>query len=127
MNQTLEMYLCIFCCHEQDDWFDLFPLAKFAYNNTSQESIKMSPFYANYSFHPRFLAEFTPSNVPASDDFALHLHEVHERLVENVKKAQDYQAHYCNSKYKLIEFQLSDIVWLNSTNISTSRSSKKLD
>src|SRR5215472_9360424 len=127
MNQTLETYLRIFCNHEQDDWFDLLPLAEFAYNNASQESTRMSPFYANYGFHPRFLAEFTPTNVPASDDFAAHLYEVHERLVENVKKAQNYQAHYYDPKHKPIEFQPGDMVWLNSTNISTSRPSKKLD
>jgi len=127
MNQTLETYLRIFCNHEQDDWFDLLPLAEFAYNNASQESTRMSPFYANYGFHPRFLAEFTPTNVPASDDFASHLHEVHEHLVENVKKAQNYQARYYDPKHKPTEFQPGDMVWLNSANISTSRPSKKLD
>jgi hypothetical protein len=127
MNQTLETYLRIFCNHEQDDWFDLLPLAEFAYNNASQESTQMSPFYANYGFHPRFLAEFTPTNVPASDDFAAHLHEAHERLVENVKQAQNYQARYYDAKHKSIEFQPGDMVWLNSTNIATSRPSKKLD
>src|SRR5436190_4718397 len=42
MNQTLEAYLRIFCNHDQDDWFDLLPLAEFAYNNVTQESTKMS-------------------------------------------------------------------------------------
>ena len=52
MNQTLEAYLRIFCNYDQDDWFDLLPLAEFAYNNATQESMKMSPFYANYGLHP---------------------------------------------------------------------------
>ena len=33
MNQTLGTYLRIFVNQEQDDWFDLLPLAEFAYNN----------------------------------------------------------------------------------------------
>ena len=130
MNQTLETYLRIFCNHEQNDWFELLPLAEFAYNNASQESTKMSPFFANYGFHPRFLAESShaPSHAaPAAEEFASYLHEVHDRLVQNVKRSQDLQAKYYDSKHKPVEFEPGDMVWLNSFNISTSRPSKKLD
>jgi hypothetical protein len=87
----------------------------------------MSPFYANYGFHPRFLSEFTPTEVPAADEFASHLRDVHERLVDNVKRAQDFQSRHYNSNHKPIEFQPGDMVWLNATNIITSCPSKKLD
>jgi len=30
MNQTLEAYLRIFCNYDQNDWFELLPLAEFA-------------------------------------------------------------------------------------------------
>jgi hypothetical protein len=87
----------------------------------------MSPFYANYGFHPRFLSEFTPTEVPAADEFASLLREVHDCLVENVKRTQDFQARHYDRKYKPTEFQLGDLVWLNATNITTTRPSKKLD
>jgi hypothetical protein len=130
MNQTLEAYLRIFCNYDQDDWFDLLPLAEFAYNNATQESTKMSPFYANYGLHPRFMSQFqAPSEqaAPAATDFAAHLHETHDRLVENVKAAQDSQARYYDAKHQRVELEPSDMVWLNASNISTSRPSKKLD
>ena len=131
MNQTLETYIRIFCSYEQDDWFNLLPLAEFVYNNSTQESTKMSPFFANYGFNPRFLSEIPSSDsdhsAPAAEDFALHLQEIHERLVENVKRAQNHQAKHYDTKHKPIEFNPGDLVWLNSTNISTSRPSKKLD
>ena len=130
MNQTLEAYLRIFCNYDQDDWFDLLPLAEFAYNNATQESTKMSPFYANYGLHPRFMSQIqVPSEhaAPAATDFAAHLHETHDRLVENVKTAQDSQARYYDAKHQKIEFEPGDMVWLNASNISTSRPSKKLD
>ena len=57
MNQTLEAYLHIFYNYDQNDWFELLPLAEFTYNNAVQESTKMSPFFANHSFHWHFLAE----------------------------------------------------------------------
>jgi Chromo (CHRromatin Organisation MOdifier) domain len=87
----------------------------------------MSPFFANYGFHPRFFAEFTPTDVPAADEFAARMHEVHERLVENVTKAQNIQARYYDRKRKPVEFKPGDLVWLNAANISTTRSSNKLD
>jgi hypothetical protein len=126
-NQTLETYLRIFVNQDQDDWFDLLPLAEFEYNNTLNESTRMSPFYANYGLHPRFLTEFVPTDVPAANEFASHLRDVHDRLVENVKRAQDFQARHYNAKHKPIEFQPGDLVWLNATNITTTRPSKKLD
>ena len=130
MNQTLEAYLRIFCNYDQDDWFDLLPLAEFAYNNVTQESTKMSPFYANYGLHPRFISQIqVPSEhaAPAAADLAAHLHETHDRLVENVKTAQDSQARYYDAKHQRIEFEPGDMVWLNASNVSTSRPSKKLD
>jgi hypothetical protein len=130
MNQTLEAYLRISCSYNQDDWFDWLPLAEFAYNNSRQESTKMTPFYANYGYNPRFISQFEISSdhaAPAATDFALHLHEVHERLVENVKSAQDSQARYYDAKHERVEFSPGDMVWLNASNISTSRPSKKLD
>ena len=72
----------------------------------------MSPFYANYGYYPRFLSEIQLSpdhgsgsqpsvhSTPAAEDFALQLNEIHERLIENVKKAQGYQAKYYDAKHR---------------------------
>jgi len=113
MNQTLEAYLRISCNYQQDDWFDLLPPAEFAYNNATQESAKMSPFYANYGLHPRFMSEIqVPSEhaSPVAVDFATHLHNIHDRLVENVKAAQDSQARYYDAKHQRLEFKPGDMV-----------------
>jgi hypothetical protein len=64
---------------------------------------------------------------PVAVDFATHLHDIHDRLVENVKAAQDSQARYYDAKHQRVEFEPGDMVWLNTSNISTSRPSKKLD
>jgi Chromo (CHRromatin Organisation MOdifier) domain len=130
MNQTLKTYLRIFCSYDQDDWFDLLPLAEFAYNDSCQESTKMTPFFANYGYNPHFQSEIlvAPEHaVLATVDFASHLQEIQELLIENIKRAQDYQARFYNAKHRPVSFEPGDIVWLNSTYISTSRPSKKLD
>ncbi|KAH8145009.1 uncharacterized protein LAJ45_11029 [Morchella importuna] len=52
VNQTLEQYLKNYCFYQQDDWAELLPLVEYAYNTATQESTKVSPFYANYGFQP---------------------------------------------------------------------------
>ena len=60
-NQTIEAYLRPFINQEQDDWIDLLPMAEYAYNNSMTTATGMSPFYANYGYHPETT---TPVNTP---------------------------------------------------------------
>ena len=52
-NQVLEDYLRIFINYEHSDWYELLPLAEHAYNNSVTNAHKMTPFFANYGFHPQ--------------------------------------------------------------------------
>ena len=67
VNQFLEQYLCQYCNYEQNNLYDLLPLAEYAYNNPATTATQMSPFYANYGFHPQttWLVEKESKN-PAS-------------------------------------------------------------
>ena len=51
-NQTLEHYLRIYCCEQQDDWTELLPVAEFAYMQSQHKTLDCSPFYATYGYHP---------------------------------------------------------------------------
>jgi len=51
-NSTLEQYLRAYVNYQQDNWKELLPMAEFAYNNGYQESIKHTPFFANYGVNP---------------------------------------------------------------------------
>jgi len=44
VNQKLEQYLQIFVGERQDDWYMLFPLAEFSYNNHIHSSTQQTPF-----------------------------------------------------------------------------------
>ena len=52
VNQILEQYLRCYVAYLQDNWDELLPLVEFAYNNTPQDSIGMTPFFANKGYHP---------------------------------------------------------------------------
>jgi hypothetical protein len=131
MNQTMEQYLRMYCNYQQDDWAELLSLAEFSYNNAFQQTIKCSPFYANYGYHPRFTVDPRTTDptltTPAATAMAEKLQMLHEDLTEAIKVVQNYQAKYYDAKHKPIEFGKGDRVWLRSVNIRTERQSRKLD
>ncbi|KAG0156085.1 hypothetical protein PDIDSM_3261 [Penicillium digitatum] len=51
-NAVLEQYLRAYVSYLQDDWSEWLPLAEFTANSHYSESTRVSPFYANYGFHP---------------------------------------------------------------------------
>jgi transposase InsO family protein len=76
-NQTLEQYLRCTVNYQQDDWLDLLSQAEFAYNNITHASTRISPFFANYSFHPRFSLEIPGDSVnPSAEERATRLGQV---------------------------------------------------
>ena len=52
VNQMLEQYLQLYCNYQQDNWSDLLPLTKFAYNNTLNTTTGILPFFTNDGYHP---------------------------------------------------------------------------
>ena len=52
-NQVLEGYLRNFVNYDQNDCYQLLPLAEYAYNNSKASGDKLTPFFANYGFHPQ--------------------------------------------------------------------------
>jgi truncated hemoglobin YjbI len=129
-NQTMEQYLRAFCNYEQDNWVELLPLAEFAYNNSVHHSTRMTPFWANYNYHPtlQFKAPKAPSNMRSEIQAAAMtaaLAETHQKLRENLMEAQERQAKYAGGKE--VTFEVRDKVWLSTRNIRTTRPSKKLD
>jgi len=79
LNQTIEAYVRVFVSHEQNNWAALLPMAEFAYNNSVTMGCGMSPFYANYGYHPVASdpAALGPLN-PVSKLYAHLIHAIHE-------------------------------------------------
>jgi len=53
-NAILEPYLRAYINNQQEDWCGYLPLAEFAYNNGYQETIKNTPFFADYGINPEY-------------------------------------------------------------------------
>jgi hypothetical protein len=132
VNQTLEQYLRIYINYEQDSWEKLLPLAQYCYNNAAHASTNITPFFANFGYHPT-LDISIPSlplrrpNKPAQD-YVAHLRALHENLKESLTiVAQRMKASYDANVRAAPDFHIGDKVWLNAKNIRTLRPNKKLD
>jgi len=90
LNQTIETYLRAFVSHEQDNWKALLPTAEFAYNNSVTMGNGITPFYANYGFHPAAVDPLStePPN-PASTVYAHWMQAVHDDSRKGLEAAQE--------------------------------------
>ena len=131
VNQALEQYLRCFVNYQQDDWVAHLSTAEFSYNNTVHASTKISPFYANYGYHPRFdFVKPTESHtrVPAAEEKVEQLQGISEILKETLFEAQNTIKLYADRKRKEFpELVIGSKVWLSRKHIKTTRPSGKLD
>ena len=99
LNQSLEQYLRVFCTHQQDDWEILLPMAEFAYNNSVNSSTGVSPFYANFGFHPHcdFALTWEPT-VPIAENRFSRLKNIRDKLYNQLEKIRTATAKYANKK-----------------------------
>ncbi|SOV04672.1 uncharacterized protein UDID_17163 [Ustilago sp. UG-2017a] len=132
INQVLEQFLRGYSNHLQTDWSDLLPLAKFSYNNAEHASTQLTPFFANYGYHPRFSFDNTdpasPALFPTARSYADQLKQLHEYVRGELVKANSQSAEQFNKRrLPAPQFQPGDRVWLSADNIRSLRPTKKLD
>ena len=128
VNQTLETYLRTFINYEQDDWFQMLPLAEFAYNNSYTTAIKTTPFYANYGFHPKTMYP-TDSDTknPASKHYGHWLKAIHQKTAETLAETKRRMGkYYDQGKQTAPDMNPGDWVLLNAQIIHTKGLTKKL-
>jgi hypothetical protein len=129
VNQTIEAYLRSFVNHEQDDWVDHLPTAEFAYNNSVSTATGVSPFYANYGFHPKTT---NPTEVnldnPSSRVYAHWMHSVFDQTTKTLEATRERMKKYPDpSRLEAPAYQKGNLVMLNGRFIQTRSPSRNLD
>jgi len=126
VNGILEQYLRCYSNEKQDNWVCLLPYAEFAYNNTLQQSIKQTPFYANYGYHPRS----SPLVAAINGNGAAHdrAKEIQKNFLFLRSKLEEAKLRY--KKYADMgripgpEFKVNDLVWLKRNDLINKGSPK---
>jgi hypothetical protein len=131
----MEQYLWCFVNYLQDDWNSWLPLSEFAANNQASESTGVSPFFANYSYDPRWQFDLRQEEqsplIPAETDaheMARQVKEIQEHLQAEILRAQHRYSEGADQRQTPARaFKEGDQEWLNTENIVTRRPSRKLD
>jgi hypothetical protein len=128
VNQELEQYLQLFTSERQDDWADLLSMAEFQYNNHIHSSTQQTPFLLNSGQHPRMGFEpKQPAQVEAVNEFTNRMKMALEEAKSALNKAKDDMARYYNQRQLPTPmYQPGDKVYLDASDISTTRPSRKL-
>jgi hypothetical protein len=114
VNQILEDMLRACALKDNQSWDKCLPYAEFSYNNSYQESIKMTPFEFSYGRKCRTLLFW---NEPGENQiFGLDILREAERQVqtvrENLKLAQSRQKSYADNRRRELRFQVGDFRYL---------------
>jgi hypothetical protein len=129
VNQEIEQYLRIFVNERQDDWVECLPLAEFCYNDRIHSSTRQSPFSLDTGQHPRLGVEpRRTSRVAEATNFATTIQHNLDEARACLQLAADDMAHFYDAhRQPAPEYNVGDMVWLDSRNIKTTRPAKKLD
>ena len=120
-NQTLEMYLRIFCNEQQTDWAKWLPLAQFILNSRPSHMTKIPPF--------ELLIGVTPKSHGMSPITAPSLQE-RKKIIEDVRKrAQEAILHsqmLLSKETPFRPFKEGNQLWLDAKNLRTTHPTHKL-
>ncbi len=127
-NQVLEQYLWTYMNYQQDDWAMLLLMAKFAYNNTMNAMMGVSPFFMNKGYHPEFTADPQANTSSAEVQmFMADLECTQAELKENIAQAQErYRKNADKHRAEAPELKVSDQAYVKAKFFRTRQPSKKL-
>ena len=127
-NQVLEDYLRNLVNYDQNDWYQLLPFAEYVYNNSKASANKLTPFFANYGFHPQteWMKERETQN-PRGTMYAHWMKAIQENARTTLKETWETMKKYYNQRATpQPDIDIAHLVMLNVKNIRTKRPTKKL-
>ena len=133
INRIIEDYLRAYCSDNPGSWVGFLTLGAFAYNNSCNGSIGMSPNMALLGFEPEIRINIIEDaavsiprkginskihfKVPAAKDRVEKVAKIRESLEKNMEKAQQRMAAYYNRRHIPKQFQVDQFVKLSTKNL----------
>ncbi len=130
-NQMLEHYLQVYFNYKMNNWSELVSMMMFAYNNNVHASIEKTL----HELLKKYIASFAKTSENRTlkkktfltIKWAKWLWSIRKHLMKLWKWVAEQQAKYYNTHHKAASFQMKDKVLLQSINIHTLQSKKKID
>jgi len=136
VNQNVKRYLWSYCSYMQDDWFIWLSMTEFVDNNAISSSIEQSTFFLNKSFHSHMSFdsnsieyEITRARIEAgkAKNIFEHMKQSLALIKQVLTRVRITMKKQIDKHRKKMIYKIDDMMFLNSRNITISRSSKKLD
>ena len=111
-------------------------MTEFADNNADSAATTLSPFFMNHGFHPQM--SFGPDltsyeatrqclQARSAGELTAKMNEILAFTKQHLAEAQKAMSRQTNKHWKNVDYEVRDMVFLNSRNIKTQRLSKKLN
>ena len=129
INQELEQFLRLFINQRQDNWDDLLPFVEFQYNNHVHSAMQNVPFFLDTGRTPRmgFEPDQHRSHIESVNEFKTRMEDaLNEAKAALVKSKDDMAKYYDWRRTPALEYQPGDKVYLDASDIHTTRPSRKL-
>ena len=128
VNQDVETFLRAYTNESQDDWDTWLPMAEFADNNADSAATTLSPFFMNHGFHLRMSFGPDPTSYEATQqclqarsagELTAKMNEILAFAKQHLAEAQKAMSRQANKHRKDVDYEVRDMVFLNSRNIKT--------
>jgi len=129
INQELDQFFCLFVNERQDNWYDLLPIVEFQHNNYVHSTTQQPPFLLDTGRIPRMGFELRqdPSSLEMVNEFTKRIESATEKAKSAICKVQKDMMRYYNRKRSPAPmFKPGDRVYLDMSDIRTTRPSPKL-
>jgi len=96
INQELDQYLQLFVNKQQDDWYNLLPMAEFQHNNHVHSTTQQPSFLLDTRRLPRmgFEPQQNPSSLETVNEFTERMKTTIDEAKSTIHKAQDNMKRY---------------------------------
>src|SRR5271156_4756653 len=129
VNQELEQYLRVFINQRQNDWDGLLPFVEFQYNNHVHSATRQVPFLLDTGRIPRmgFEPRQCQSHLESVNEFKEQMKDALDKAKAALTQSKDDMARYYDqNRTPAPDYQPGDKVYLDASDIQTTRPSKKL-
>ena len=128
-NQELDQFLHLFVNKQQDDWYDLLPIAEFQHNNYVHSATQQPLFLLDMGQVPHMGFELrqNPLGLETVNEFTTRIKSATKEAKSTIRKVQEDMVWYYNqSRSPAPMFKPGDQVYLDVSDIKTTCLSPKL-
>jgi len=122
INQELDQYLWLFVNKQQDNWYNLLPMAEFQHNNHVYSATQQPSFLLDTGRLPHmgFEPRQNPSGLETVNEFTERMRTAIDKAKSAIRKAQnDMKRYYDRRRTPALVFKPGDKVFLDALDIRT--------